>query len=460
MADEKDWQKEAILRAQREYMEPIPDMGGVFRALKLKHDVTLKWFHKVLHKGLFFLLRDEVQEKSLDVTIYMMNPSLEPMEEGGEPCVTFTPVSFDYEEPDLTRKGSITLWELMIWATENMLAEEGDTERAQELLLSSYHNKDGKLLSEIEKEQQAAEQLPKQDTNRPRSYPQAISKVSQKITEVDITAEKVGLAVGGKNETDVVTYITLSYAVDDVSLSRRLEPFDRIVHNAVGSLWNAGNRVITVAQVYRAMTGSKIKIPKAPLERIEKSLDKQRITLVSLDFSAELRGKTVEYDGETITADKAKAETYMLNASKTTVDTANGKRAVGYIINEPPVLYRHAKITGQMITHPQRLLEETSKKIGNKETDLLIRDYLLQRIKPMGRKGSRLSKQIKFKTVYDNIGASVGTNRAEVKRLNDRIKRCLDALKDLGVILEYEEYKDGRSHKLVGVTVEVPEAQN
>lgn len=460
MADEEDWQIETILRAQREYIEFVPDMSDIWRAFRLKSDVTLKWFQKVVYGGYYFFLKDETKEKGGDALVYVVNQDIETIEIEGDIREILAEASFDYEGPDLTRKGPISLWELEVWAAENMLAEEGDTERARKLLLSTYHDKDGKLLSEIEKEQQAVEQPPKQDTKRPRSYPQAISKVSQKITEVDITAEKVGLAVGGKNETDVVTYITLSYAVDDVSLSRRLEPFDRIVHNAVGSLWNAGNRVITVAQVYRAMTGSKIKIPKAPLERIEKSLDKQRITLVSLDFSAELRGKTVEYDGETITADKAKAETYMLNASKTTVDTANGRRAVGYIINEPPVLYRHAKITGQMITHPQRLLEETSKKIGNKETDLLIRDYLLQRIKPMGRKGSRLSKQIKFKTIYDNIGASVGTNRAEVKRLNDRIKRCLDALKDLGVILGYEEYRDGRSHKLVGVTVEVSETQN
>lgn len=468
MTDEEQY-KSIFRETFDEYIKPsaVPFPG--VKGVELAKPVRLAWFNATLKAGLYFVVANQDGEAGEHgfhpLYVARFDGEGEVDEQTGE-LVNINDIKVRMERlrvdgKEMGIKGMedvLTLEELTTWAAAGVAIAKGDNALAEKVLRQRYKINDKPIEGGAEHN---AVELPRMDTTRPRSHVQPISKLSQKITEVGLTGDKFNLIVSGKNEAKAFTCISLVYAGDEMTLSRSITAYDRIVHNAVATLWNAGNRTITVAQVYRAMTGSKAKkITEAQLARVEESLDKQRLTLVSLDFSEELRGRTGEYDGEQITADKAKAETYMLNATKTFVDTTNGRRAVGYIINEAPVLYWHAKITKQIITYPQRLLEETSKKIGNKETDLLIRDYLLQRIKPMGRKGSKVPKQIKFKTVYDNIGASVGTNRAEVKRLNDRIKRCLDALKDLGVILKYEEYKDGRSHKLVGVTVEVPEAQN
>lgn len=467
MTDEE--YRDAIKAAAEEYIKPgLPLVPGM-RGITLAKPIHFYWLNVTLSAGNYFVdaRHDGEAETNFPHFVYSISFDGEADEQAGELAFATdgikghlerVRISGEYIGADKDTEFIITLEDLTTWAAANQATDKGDKELASEILMARYRLPSNPIEADAKRD---AVELPRMDTIKPRSHVQPISKLSQKITEVGLTGDKFNLIVSGKNEAKAFTCISLVYAGDEMTLSRSITAYDRIVHNAVATLWNAGNRTITVAQVYRAMTGSKAKkITEAQLARVEESLDKQRLTLVSLDFSEELRGRTGEYDGEQITADKAKAETYMLNATKTFVDTTNGRRAVGYIINEAPVLYWHAKITKQIITYPQRLLEETSKKIGNKETDLLIRDYLLQRIKPMGRKGSKVPKQIKFKTVYDNIGASVGTNRAEVKRLNDRIKRCLDALKDLGVILKYEEYKDGRNHKLVGVTVEVPEAQN
>lgn len=454
MADEKEWQIEAIKRAVREYLEPVLDDSGEMAAFMLKRDIHMKWFHKAIHKGLYFFSKSEAQKKGDDAILYMLSKTLEPVEgeEGGFGFV-MTPASFDYEKPKMTRKGPITLRELEIWATENMLTEEGDTERAKELILSSYRNKDGRLLSEIKD----GEQLPKQDTNKPETHYHPNSKLSNTITKLDTNGVAWWLAMGGKKEPSVETRISLSYEDENgVELSKKMTRFDREVHDAVASLWAAGNRVIAPNQVFRIMAGSKSKVTPKQRQRVEESIDKQRRTFVTLDFSKELRGKTAEFEGETITASEANIEQYMLNADKQTVIGERGERVIGYAINKPPILYYHDKITGQIVSYKQSLLEKLSKEMGNTDSSVLIRNYLIQQVKVMGRKGSNRSSQILYETIYKEID-SEPKDRTERKRLNDKVKKCLDVLKGEGQIAGWSEYRDkGRSHKLKGVDIELP----
>ena len=233
--------------------------------------------------------------------------------------------------------------------------------------------------------------------------------------------------------------------------------YDKEVHDAVASLWAAGNKNVTARQVYQAMTGSTSKPSAAMLEKVEESVDKQRRTLVKIDFSQELRGKTAEFDGEQVTPDSAYIETYMLNAVKGVVLTTNGKRITGYELKDAPVLYRHDKTIRQLISVPQALLEETSRVASNTETNILIRSYLIKRIKTMSR-NAKLSKQIKYETVYKAIGNETD-NRTQRKRMNEAVRTYLDAFVGSGFIAGWTEYKDpGRSHKLLGVTISTKQA--
>ena len=85
---------------------------------------------------------------------------------------------------------------------------------------------------------------------------------------------------------------------------------------------------------------------------------------------------------------------------------------------------------------------------------MLIRNYLIKRIKTMSRNGN-LSKQIKYETIYKAAGNETDS-RTQRNRMNETVRKYLDALRDAEMISGWSEYKDaGRSHKIVGVKIAI-----
>lgn len=361
--------------------------------------------------------------------------------------------------------GPLTMLEAALWAgfkdkKLELMADGGPTEEIDVLFdeiigLTAY-------LSKIDRWNQKAikPEPPKQDTKKPTTHIQPISKVADKVTEV-MSGEAVLLDVSGGNEAkrSVLTSLSLNYDGDDLELSRPMAAYDKEIHDAVATLYVAGNRTFTARQVYQTMTGVNSKPSKKKLEEIEASLDKQRRTFVTLDWSKELRGKTTEIDGETVTADQCHLETYMLNAKKLTIRTAKGNEVVGYSIAEPPVLYQHAITTRQLISYPQALLEATSAVASNTNTNMLMRSYLITRIKTMTRPGAKIAKQIRYDTVFEKAGAEP-KERKDKARLVKTIKRYLDAFVKEGLIARWSEYEaKGSSHEKAGVTITTKRAR-
>lgn len=372
------------------------------------------------------------------------------------------PVQFKMSVEPVAPKGGrpISLLEAYLWAMVGDVAQEGDEEFtnaiAREALAMAMHEES---LNPWPPEPMKPE-LPKQDTKKPTTHIQPISKVADKVTEV-MSGEAVLLDVSGGNEAkrSVLTSLSLNYDGDDLELSRPMAAYDKEIHNAVATLYVAGNRTFTARQVYQTMTGVNSKPSKKKLEEIEASLDKQRRTFVTLDWSKELRGKTTEIDGETITADQCHLETYMLNAKKSTIRTAKGNEVVGYSIAEPPVLYQHAITTRQLISYPQALLEATSAVASNTNTNMLMRSYLITRIKTMTRPGAKIAKQIRYDTVFEKAGAEP-KERKDKARLVKTIKKYLDAFVKEGLIAGWSEYEaKGSSHEKVGVTITTKRAR-
>lgn len=314
----------------------------------------------------------------------------------------------------------------------------------------------GQATPEEEKEFRAAiskDGKPKQDTKKPRSHKQGISRLTEKMLQLETTGKPYEVIMSGKGEhREVITRITLTYEQDGITLSKKQTPYDQAVHNSVATLWAAGNRVITPMQVAQVLYGTRQITPKR-LETVEESIDKQRRTFVTLDFSQELRGKTAEYEGETVTAQNAYLETYMLNADKETIIATNGREMSGYVLKDAPVLYRHDCTTRQIVSYPQKILTAANEAVRSTDKTILIRDYLLKRIKTMGRKGSKLARQIRYETVYEAAGIENQT-RTQRNRTNDTIKAYLNVFKEQELIASWTEYEEnGSSHKLAGVSI-------
>ena len=372
------------------------------------------------------------------------------------------PVQFKMSvEPVAPKDGRpISLLEAYLWAMVGDVEQEGDEEFtnaiAREALAMTMHEKS---LNPWPPEPKKPD-LPKQDTKKPTTHIQPISKVADKVTEV-MSGEAVLLDVSGGNEAkrSVLTSLSLNYDGDELELSRPMTAYDKEIHNAVATLYVAGNRTFTARQVYQTMTGVNSNPSKKKIEEIEASLDKQRLTFVTLDWSKELRGKTAEIDGETVAADQCHLETYMLNAKKLTIRTAKGNEVVGYSIAEPPVLYQHAITTRQLISYPQALLEATSAVASNTNTNMLMRSYLIMRIKTMTRPRAKIAKQIRYDTVFEKAGAEP-KERKDKARLVKTIKKYLDAFVKEGLIAGWSEYEaKGSSHEKVGVTVTTKRAR-
>lgn len=428
---------------------PEYESGGVESPLYLYTTVV------EMPKESELITESEIDENGVEVT------HVKGRKDGGQ--VQFTMKMLPIAPEDGT--APLSLLEAALWAgfedeKHELIANGGPTEEVDVLFceiigLMAHTLEMDRWHKEIKKPE-----LPKQDTKKPTTHIQPISKVADKVTEI-MSGESILLDVSGRNEAkqSVLTSLSLNYDGDDLEISRPMAAYDKEVHNAVATLYVAGNRTFTARQVYQTMTGVSSKPSKKKLEEIEASLDKQRRTFVTLDWSKELRGKTAEMDGETITSDQCHLETYMLNAKKLTIRTAKGTEVAGYTIAEPPVLYQHAITTRQLISYPQSLLEATSAVASNTNTNMIMRSYLITRIKTMTRPGAKIAKQIRYDTVFEKAGAEP-KERRDKARLVKTIKKYLDAFVKEGLIAGWSEYEaKGSSHEKVGVTITTKRAR-
>lgn len=295
-----------------------------------------------------------------------------------------------------------------------------------------------------------SERIPIQGTVKPRKQIDPNSKLANSITRISFD-ETAHLDVSGKGEKkgSVLTAVTLEYEGEGIRLSKPMTQFDREVHNAVTTLWKAGNLSFTTWQVWKELTRSTTGKPsRTMLSHIEKSIDKQRFTRAIVDFSAEARGRQLSLDGEPVNI--YKIDSYMLNADKHQIETANGRLVEGYTVNKPPVLYQHSAIFGQLITYPSQLLE-TGDAGQNTIENIVIKKYLLRRIG--GAKGkSKTSPRIKYSSVYEKVGIAE-PDKKQRKRINDYVISCLEIWKAAGHIKDFTEYKEGRQRTGVDLIV-------
>ena len=363
------------------------------------------------------------------------------------------PVGVDGDRP-------VSVLEACLWAAIGDVRASGDEDKAAKLTTVALLITSSVAEAIPWPPENAEPALPKQDTKKPKTHIQPISKVARKLIGAENgTSYLVNSTGDNEAKQSVLTFLSLSYDGDDLEISRPLTGYDEEIHNAVATLYVAGNRTFTARQVYQTITGSKTNPKKEKLAEIEASLDKQRRTFVTLDWSKELRGKTAEIDGETITADQCHLETYMLDADKTRIKTAKGTVVNGYVLARPPILYQHARTTKQLISYPQALLEATATVASKTNTNMLMRSYLIMRIKTMTRPGAKLVKQIRYDTVFEKAGANP-KERKDKARLVKTIKKYLDAFVKEGLIAGWSEYEaKGSSHEKVGVTIETKPAK-
>jgi len=270
----------------------------------------------------------------------------------------------------------------------------------------------------------------KADPRRAGSVEYPLDKVNAQIWsllekdtkgQVALRAERTG----SRKPLNIYYSIDFDALGEDITISKRLTPYDKRAYIAVSALFNAGNSLMTLAQIYYAM-GYTGRPGRTDLERINASVTK--MTGARIYVNNEQEADTYKYDRFVYDGSLLPLERVSAEARGAVTDAAI------HIFREPPVI-SFAKQRRQITTIDVKLLQSpVSKTDGN----LLIDDYLIERI-ARAKKG-RQSRRILYKTLFEKARADTAKQR---QRIPAKVRRYLEHYQRCGMISRFTEEKDG-----------------
>ena len=238
---------------------------------------------------------------------------------------------------------------------------------------------------------------------------------------------------GSKQNIPAYYAIDFDALGDDITITKRLLPFDKRVYIAVSALFNAGNNVISLSQIYYAM-GYTGRPGTKDLSRINDAITKMMTAHIFFNNEQEAekyKYPKFVYDGSLLPLERGTA-------------IVNGQLADAaiHIFREPPLI-TFAKQRKQITTVDVKLLQSP---VSKTDANLQIDDYLIERISK-ARNGKGKSCRILFKTLYDHTGIpdkpKTNTEKQQKKRAPDKIKKYLTHYQQQGFISRFTMEADG-----------------
>lgn len=248
----------------------------------------------------------------------------------------------------------------------------------------------------------------------------------------------------GKTKNKIFTYASINYDNENISLSTRqpFTPYDRVVHNAICTLYVAGNTMFTSEMVYRAMNGLNASehVSSTAVEEVTKSIEKSRFIKATIDFTQELKMRKDYSDTQ-----KAVMSDMLISVTWMEVSTG-GVTKNGYKFNSEPILYKYSRSVGQVISVPINLLE-TKSKLNSTDEVIILREYLLRRIEGMKNTRNALNQnKILYSSIYEELGLENPTNK-KTHSVRTHTKSLLEFWLEEKYIKGFSEYKEGKSIK-------------
>ena len=227
-------------------------------------------------------------------------------------------------------------------------------------------------------------------------------------------------------------FINFDELGDDLKITKTLTAYDERVYIAVAALFDAGNNVISLTQIYNAM-GNTNAPNKRSREKIFNSLLKMGGTFLRIENAAEAK----KYNYE-----KINFSGHLLDV-RTKAATINGKTTdQGIYIMSRPVLVEIAEVRGQITTiKPEYLTTSLSQTNEN----LALEDYLIWRISRAANSFAANRKKtnherILYKKIFERAGIKTRSQKA---RAREKVKKLLIDYKQSGLIERYTIQPDG-----------------
>ena len=265
-----------------------------------------------------------------------------------------------------------------------------------------------------------------------------LDKVNSNIWDILESAETNGqLGIyfdmtkkGDKPEKALVTYSINFDALSelDVKITKQLTPYDKRVYIAVAALWNGGNEIITATQIYKLM-GNRGQPKSDDVQKIKDSILKMGAAWITIDNEKESSAYKnyirFPYQGYLLPF-----EWRPLIINNMFTDAAI------HLFREPPMI-SFAKQRKQITTIEQKVLESP---ISKTNANLMLEDYLLERIGHMKSEKSKAPNKILYSTLYEKCRITTSKQRS---RTPEKIKRYLGHYQGCGYIDGYKMEKDG-----------------
>ena len=232
------------------------------------------------------------------------------------------------------------------------------------------------------------------------------------------------------NGKEPIVYLSIDFdnLPHGVSITKVLTAFDKRVYIAAGALYNGGNKIVSLSQIYRMM-GYEKRPNSNDIQKINDSLTKMGWARLYINN---------EQETEVIPKYKKMVYDAPLLAFQRKAAYIDGKLVEGAIhIGFEPALIKFArerkqvqKVTLQTLTTP----------VNKTERNLEIEDYLLGRISQMKSKKRKAQKKILFKSLFTYCRIEA---RDAQSRSKPTIQKILDHYKETKFITDYSTEADG-----------------
>lgn len=235
---------------------------------------------------------------------------------------------------------------------------------------------------------------------------------------------------GRKQEVYILCSINFDDLGDDVRITKKLTAFDKRVYIAVAALYNAGNRIFTVTQIYYAMGG--IGTPSTDdLKKISDAITKMNAARITIDNKRE---------AELYNYPRFPYDNNSLLPMERISAIVNGRftDAAIHPFREPPLI-SFAKGRNQITQINVKLLQSP---ISKTEANLQLEDYLLERI--ARAKNEKKNSTHKFRILYKTLYERAGMRTAKQKqRAPKKAERYLAYYTEQGYIKRHTFEEDG-----------------
>ena len=220
-----------------------------------------------------------------------------------------------------------------------------------------------------------------------------------------------------------------------------LNPYTRVIHDAVISLYNGGNKHITPNLIYSFLNGNKPTrhVPEDTRKEICEAMRKMMFTPIRIDAKEEAKAFGISeftYEG------------YLLPMTYTLAVINGIKTECWQILSIPPLL-AFAERKDQIARCKTEALDTG---LRTTPANLILTHYLLDRILILKNEAKRkkdkstVNHVIAYETLYAYLQVNAPTEatlRSKKRFIRDTVKKILDGWRKNGLILDYNEVIKG-----------------